>query len=112
VIEKRLAVHAVFKEVTEQQPDLDLERSNLSHRYFIDILEQAFEALGGKTRLEGQDYVGQQDEESLDELILANSFATLALGADVADEESDAASDEQKVRISNITVSNHALLAY
>jgi len=112
VIEKRLAVHAVSKEVTEERPDSDIERSNVSHRHFIDILEKAFEALGGETWLESNDYVGQQEERSLDELILANSFGALVVGADAFDgEESDAASDEQKVRVFDLLIPDHASLA-
>jgi len=100
-----------FQVATEQRPDSDVERSNISHRHFIDILEKAFGALGGKTWLQSHDYTAQHDEESLDDLILANSFATLALGADVVDEDSDAESDEQKVSIFNIPISNHKMLA-
>jgi len=109
VIENRLAVHASFQGVAEQKPDSGIERSNVSHRYFIDILEQAFEALGGKTWLEGHADEEKQ-EENLDELILANSFAMLGVSTDAADEqESEASSDEQKVRFFDSPMLNHVV---
>jgi len=39
----------VFKQAVEKIPDVDIEKSNVTHRYFIDILEEAFKVLGGDT---------------------------------------------------------------
>lgn len=91
------------------KPDSDIERSNVSCRYFIDILEQAFEALGGKTWLE-EHANEEKQEENLDDFILANSFTLLGVSTDAVDEqESGAASDEQKVRLSDFPMLNHAV---
>ena len=49
VIEARAAMHANFQRFTASNPDPEVEKSNASHKHFIDALTDAFEALGGKS---------------------------------------------------------------
>jgi hypothetical protein len=97
VIDARLKVHPVFKQATEKSPDADVEKSNVGHKHFIDVLEEAFKVLGGETWSTKQnDRQKTSGDESLDEVIFANAFDTLDLGEDV-DEESANDSDENMV---------------
>lgn len=97
VINARLKVHAVFKEAVEKNPDVDVEKSNSTHKHFIDILEDAFKVLGGETwEAQQNSRKNTSDEEAVDEVIFSNTFAALNLGND-ASKESDDESDENKV---------------
>ncbi|KAJ9157538.1 hypothetical protein NKR23_g212 [Pleurostoma richardsiae] len=49
VIQDRSAAHAVFQQIAKANPDPEIEKSNASHKFFIDTLTKAFEILGGKT---------------------------------------------------------------
>ncbi|KUJ19339.1 uncharacterized protein LY89DRAFT_731741 [Mollisia scopiformis] len=49
VIAARKASHAIFQQIAAQKPDPEIEKSNMSHRIFIDALTKAFAALGGNS---------------------------------------------------------------
>jgi hypothetical protein len=48
VIDARTATHALFQQIVATKPDPEVEKSNASHRRFIDALTEAFKTLGGK----------------------------------------------------------------
>ncbi|SPQ19181.1 5fef2285-2abb-49d2-9a44-8740aab37832 [Thermothielavioides terrestris] len=101
VIDARTASYVIFQKLAAQNPNPEMERSNASHKAFIDALVEAFEALGGK---EWKMADGPADDgsdlkrEDLDQLLLTNRFSALDLegqtaasghGDDASDEESD-----------------------
>jgi hypothetical protein len=81
VIEARKATHAAFKQIVTKEPDPELERSNASHKHFIDGLTTAFETLGGPAWLSGQSSkTGTLDEECFEDVIFTYKFANLDVG--------------------------------
>lgn len=88
VIAARAAFNALFQQIVAKQPDPEIQRSNLSHKIFIDTLTEAFEALGGKVwASEQRSRGGDPDEEDVDEVIFTDQFSTLDLGG--SDDEED-----------------------
>ncbi|KAF2868102.1 hypothetical protein BDV95DRAFT_580257 [Massariosphaeria phaeospora] len=47
VIKARSTTHDAFQQIVNQTPDPEIERSNATHKHFIDALTEAFHALGG-----------------------------------------------------------------
>lgn len=88
VIAARSSAHAVFQQVVANKPDPEIEKSNVSHKCFIDALTDAFKVLGGdewasKQKLETEDI----NEEEIEQIIFANKFSTL--GLDESDDEEE-----------------------
>jgi len=99
VIDARKATHAVFQQMVFKNPDPEIERSNISHRHFIDSLTEAFKALGGENWISKQKSESERlDEEDRDEVIFSNQFMALKIGesndAEVENEASDGPSPE------------------
>jgi hypothetical protein len=96
VIDARKATYAVFQQIVTKKPDPEIERSNASHKHFIDSLTEAFEALGGKVWVSKQNSANETpDEEDTEDVIFANKFSALNLSeSNGAEEEGDAESDE------------------
>ncbi|TVY37932.1 hypothetical protein LOCC1_G006747 [Lachnellula occidentalis] len=96
VIDARKASHAVFQQLVSKTPDPEIEKSNISHRHFINGLTEAFEALGGKIWASEQKSGNKlADEEDLDAVIFTNAFSALNLGdSSNVGEEEDAESDD------------------
>jgi len=76
VIAARSAAHSLFQQIVTKKPDPAIERSNLSHRKFIDALIEAFEALGGR-EWESESKAQKSVQEDEDDAIFANKFSTL-----------------------------------
>ncbi|KAE8454217.1 hypothetical protein EG329_005142 [Mollisiaceae sp. DMI_Dod_QoI] len=94
VIAARTATHSVFQQIVAQQPDPEIERSNVTHRHFIDAFTRAFEVLGGKSWIsEQQSETIRSDEEDSDDVIFANKFSNLNTGEASDDEEEEDADD-------------------
>ncbi|KAK4034762.1 hypothetical protein C8A01DRAFT_48910 [Parachaetomium inaequale] len=102
VIAARTATHAIFQQIAAENPDAEIERSNASHKRFIDALIEAFEALGGNSwksrERDGTADDGTNLKEELDQLVFTNRFGALSLeekttvgghGDDASDEGSD-----------------------
>lgn len=83
VIDKRTAVWEAFRSMTAARPDPDVEKSNLSHKVFIDALQNAFETLGGKqwtaTQSASQATAGTNDEDEIKEALFTNTFSSLSI---------------------------------
>lgn len=96
VIEARTAAHAAFQQMTARTPDPDVEKSNASHKCFIDALKESFDVLGGQdwkpdSSFDEADLLADTEhaKEELDRL-LANRFGALEIhGSPEADEASD-----------------------
>ncbi|CAH0046133.1 unnamed protein product [Clonostachys solani] len=89
IIADRAQAHMIFEKLARSDPDPDLEKSNTSHRHFINMLKQTFEVLGGLAWRSGEE-AGQRpdDEETIEEVIFSNKFSALDIGA-VIDEDSE-----------------------
>jgi len=67
IIAVRTATHALFQQTVAKKPDPEIERSNASHRHFIDALTEAFKALGGEVwALRQKSETDDLDEEERD----------------------------------------------
>jgi hypothetical protein len=102
VIDARTATHAAFQQIVAENPDPAIEKSNLTHKHFIDALTEAFHALGGKD-WQPDDAADSADadadtkhlKDDLDRLVLSNQFGALDLGSAAgADEEAEESDDE------------------
>jgi hypothetical protein len=90
VIAARTATHTLFQQIVAEKPDPETERSNVSHKRFIDALTEAFEALGGEAWASKQKSEAETpDEEDVDEVIFANKFSALGLDAPKDGEEAE-----------------------
>lgn len=80
IIDARTATHALFQQIVATKPDPEIEKSNVSHRCFIDALTEAFKALGGEEWASAsKSKTSNPDEEDLDEVLLTNKFSTLGI---------------------------------
>jgi hypothetical protein len=50
VIKGRSIMYAAFQQIVSERPDPEIEKSNATHKHFIDALSEAFGALGGNAR--------------------------------------------------------------
>lgn len=78
IIRARSATHAAFQQVVKQKPDPEIERANATHKYFIDALTEAFEALGGAS-WEPND-ASAAEKDARDDVNFQNQFSALSLG--------------------------------
>ncbi|GAP86992.1 hypothetical protein SAMD00023353_2401490 [Rosellinia necatrix] len=99
-IRARTATYQAFQQLVANKSDPEVERSNLSHKHFIDALVEAFNALGGaawaeRCRLEGSAPGDALDDQAgLEQVLFDNKFAALSIGGDTAPEDADACDDE------------------
>lgn len=92
VIKARSTMHAAFQQIVNEKPDPEIERSNATHKHFIDALTQAFDALGGDTLdFSKTTSVG---EEVDDEMIFRNQFSALSLGGAKENDEDISSADD------------------
>ncbi|KAH6603867.1 hypothetical protein Trco_007313 [Trichoderma cornu-damae] len=108
VTRARTAVYQAFQQLAalNPRPDLEMEESNATHKYFIDALHEVFEVLGGPawareqqgetrsqaTRAEGgkEAQLDAELDAEVEKASFSNKFAALGLG-NSADGEPDAA---------------------
>ncbi|CAG7942200.1 unnamed protein product [Penicillium salamii] len=86
IIDARKETHDFFLKITAAAKDPEIQKSNDSHKHWIDGLTQAFHALGGdiwKAEKSSRSDVLDEDE---DEVIFANKFSTLSLDSETAAE--------------------------
>jgi hypothetical protein len=86
IIRVRSKIYDVFQQIVSEVPDPDIERSNATHKHFIDTLTEALEALSGPPQ-NSRDF-SSDDEEFDNETLFRNRFSALSLG----EEDGDAAS--------------------
>jgi hypothetical protein len=91
VIKARSTVYAAFQQIVTERPDTEIEKSNATHKHFIDALAEALDALGGSSR--DPSNIAPVGEEMDDEQIFQNQFSALRLGT-VKVEEDDASSGD------------------
>jgi hypothetical protein len=78
IIKARSATHAAFRQVVNEKPDPEIDRANETHKYFIDALTEALEALGGAS-WEAND-ASEVENEAHDGVDFQNKFSALSLG--------------------------------
>jgi hypothetical protein len=91
VIAARKAAYSAFQQIVAQKRDPEIERSNITHKRFIDALIEAFEALGGDEWVSKQKSETESaDEEDFEEIVFTNQFSTLGLnGSNDGNDEDD-----------------------
>ncbi|KAI9704576.1 MAG: hypothetical protein M1820_005489 [Bogoriella megaspora] len=89
VINARSEAYAMFQQIVADDPDPEMKKSNDSHKYFIDCLKRAFEALGGHAWESSQQKQAgtAQEKDDIEEVLFANKFASLALNGFQHDDE-------------------------
>jgi hypothetical protein len=95
VIEARKQTHTIFMQIVADDPDPEVEKSNESHKHWIDGLRRAFSALGGDSWLAGRKDTAESasDEEEDEEVIFLNKFA----GLNMNDEEEEDENEEDQI---------------
>jgi hypothetical protein len=91
VIKARSAVHTAFQQTVKDEPDPEIERSNATHKHFIDALTEAFDALGGSSWDSSRVSVRDDSE---DELIFQNQFSVLSLSTAKDEDDGDVVSED------------------
>lgn len=93
VIKARSATYDAFQQIVDERPDPETERSNATHKYFIEALTEAFNALGGNS-LSLQADSESTEEDNGGELTFENRFLALSTGGGSDDDgESDASQE-------------------
>ncbi|KAI2636277.1 hypothetical protein GGS26DRAFT_486893 [Hypomontagnella submonticulosa] len=96
VIGARSAHYTMYQQTIANDPDPKVEKSNKSHKYFIDALTEAFKALGGDT-WELNSKSGSEkpsDGATIEEVIFSNRFSSLNLNEKEGDEDKTEANAE------------------
>lgn len=84
--------------IVTKRPDAEMERSNASHKHFIDALSKAFKALGGESWKTRQTAENEKSDDMKDTeaIIFANKFSFLDLNEPKRDgEDTEDTSDEE-----------------
>ena len=91
VIEARSTTYTIYQEIAATNPESDLERSNASHKHFLDCLTEAFEALGGNAWMSSQqaEEMAAQGTNDVEEILFDNKFASLGLDSQEGGGERD-----------------------
>lgn len=91
VIKARTTTWQAFQHIGLKRPDPDIEKSNLTHKFFIDALQQAFEVLGGKQWESSQDGqradTAEDAEDEIKQALFSNKFSKLVVNGE--QDESD-----------------------
>lgn len=78
VIDARRSTHSVFQQLGATKSDPEIEKSNASYLHFIEILKQAFAALGGNSLSTKQNTDNEDwEEEDVKDVIFSNKFSSL-----------------------------------
>ncbi|KAK0747286.1 hypothetical protein B0T21DRAFT_379397 [Apiosordaria backusii] len=99
IIDARTDSHLMFQQIAANTEDKEIEESNSTHKFFIDTLVEAFEALGGNLAKPGATQSVDHDtapitEEEVEQLIFANRFAALQVSDNGQEQdEEDGSSD-------------------
>ncbi|KAK1243913.1 LOW QUALITY PROTEIN: hypothetical protein MKX08_002051 [Trichoderma sp. CBMAI-0020] len=93
VIKLRHTYYSRFQQLAELNPSEKLEKSNTTHKYFIDALTSTFETLGGEKWLsqEREKRANNAEEEEIDpnSFTFTNKFSALDLENDILEADSE-----------------------
>ncbi|KAF5655312.1 hypothetical protein F25303_720 [Fusarium sp. NRRL 25303] len=88
IIQARSLVSTAFQELMGPDSDEELERSNESHRHFINTLRSAFKILGGE-EWEKTSATTSDDTEDVEQILFANKFQELSVDKEESSDEED-----------------------
>ena len=88
VIKARSTMYAAFQQMVNDTPDPDIERSNFTHKHFIEALTEAFEALGGANWANSAESQSERDDN--DDQYFRNAFSVLSVSTNGDDTASSA----------------------
>ncbi|KAI2470526.1 hypothetical protein F4781DRAFT_175854 [Annulohypoxylon bovei var. microspora] len=98
VIEARTSYFSMFQQMASDKSDPEIEKSNASHKYFIDALTQIFRDLGGETweadRKSGD--AKTESEDTIEDIIFFNKFSTLGISKPEKAGEEDGDEDDKE----------------
>ncbi|KAK5633104.1 hypothetical protein RRF57_008818 [Xylaria bambusicola] len=83
-IQARTAAYGIFQQLVANKSDPEIERSNASHKHFINALVEAFEVLGGAAwakQCKSEDPL-PNNQADLDQILFTNKFAGLRVDGD------------------------------
>ncbi|KKP04156.1 hypothetical protein THAR02_03748 [Trichoderma harzianum] len=97
----RTAMHQAFQQLAalSSKPDPEMEQSNVTHKYFIDALNEIFDIFGGPAWLQEQQRGSKEAEfdaeldAEVEKANFSNKFATLSLGISTQGGPDTAAAD-------------------
>lgn len=89
-------MYAAFQQMVNDTPDSEIERSNVTHKHFIEALTEAFEALGGENWADDAGSSSGRDED--DDQSFHNAFSVLSVSAI----EDDTASSTDETQVTSI----------
>ncbi|OAA60308.1 hypothetical protein SPI_05432 [Niveomyces insectorum RCEF 264] len=103
IIAARSAFNAAFKQYAAANPDVEVEKSNASHEFFIQALLKVLKALGGEEdaagankQAAGEDIpLKPSDDIEFDDAVFANMFSALNVEKTAGGASSDEGSDEE-----------------
>jgi hypothetical protein len=93
VITARSVVCDAFKQTVSERSDIEVEKSNATHKHFIDALTEAVDALGGSSR--DSSNVAPVRGDADDEHIFQNGFSALSLGTMKVDDDDNVSSGDE-----------------
>ncbi|TIA01936.1 hypothetical protein D6C83_08970, partial [Aureobasidium pullulans] len=95
VIKARSEAYEMFRELAATHADEKMEESNISHKHFIDRLDEAFAILGGEAWMAKQRAGDEEveDRETIERIIFTNPFSALITELS-ADDPSDCDDDQ------------------
>jgi hypothetical protein len=94
VIKARSTTYAAYQQIVSRKPDPEIERANETHKYFIDALTEALQALGGASW--EPDDTSAVEREARDGVEFQNKFSALSLGkAGIVEGEDDDGNDSE-----------------
>ncbi|KAK7750708.1 hypothetical protein SLS62_007408 [Diatrype stigma] len=92
LMSKRIAKHInPVPAIVSKKPDAEIEKSNASHKYFIDSLTEAFEALGGQiwqSRAKTEDDKNKTTDQ-IEKVVFSNKFNALNLNTSKEGDEDE-----------------------
>ncbi|RDW83736.1 uncharacterized protein DSM5745_04062 [Aspergillus mulundensis] len=93
VIGARRQTHLFFKQLAAEDPDPEIEASNVSHEYWLNGLVKAFAILGGETWLSERQNAPDAADEGDEDEIFSNKFAGLNLDGEYDEDEEEETSE-------------------
>jgi hypothetical protein len=94
IIDARKATHNLFLKIAGSNPDPDIQKSNESHKYWINGLTEAFNTLRGETWHSGKRGESDAPDEAEDQVIFTNAFSTLSLDSHKKEGRQDVDGDD------------------
>ena len=89
VIKARSITYDAFRQIINEKPDPEIDRSNATHRHFIEALTEAFQALGG-----GSTHIEDEEDGELDDSAFVNQFTALRVSGGSDDDDDDDEDDK------------------